>query len=90
MIKQEELLDLPLREVLENYCTVCNLECGYYYGIFRFDDVEQIIEEYNIEEEYSEAFQVESILVCEDLIGWDIKDYENLINIMENLGVNHK
>ena len=47
-MKFEELLDKPLREVLEEYCIVHNLECGGYYGIFKVSDIERIFNEYNI------------------------------------------
>ena len=33
----EELMELPLKEVLENYSAVMSLECGYYYGILLAD-----------------------------------------------------
>ena len=32
-MKIEDLLDLTLREILEKYGAVRNLECGYFYGI---------------------------------------------------------
>lgn len=87
----EEILDLPLREILENYCTVCNLECGYYYGVFKIEDIDEIFEHYNVNE-YEEAFQVEDLIHC-DVIGTyqdEVRDYNTLVRIMENLGVSKK
>ena len=50
-------MDLTLREVLENYVVLHNLECGYYYGLAKADDVEKLFKKYNIEEDYPEAFR---------------------------------
>ena len=91
-MKINDLLDLTLREILEKYCIVQNLECGYIYGVFKQDDVERIYEEYNVEEEYPEAFGVDNMISDEILVSYDedIRDYATLIRIMENLGVNKK
>jgi hypothetical protein len=90
-MKLEELLDLTLREIVNTYCVVWNLECGYAYGIFKIEDIDQIIEEYNVLEEYPEAFSPEPLIshevtdVCEE-----IRDYEVLTRIMDNLGINKR
>ena len=90
-MKIEDLMDLTLREVLETYCAVHNLECGYYYGIFKISDVEKILKEYNVEEDYPEAFCAESLLTDDELRDIDeIRDYNILINIMNNLGISKK
>ena len=34
----EELLNLPLKEILENYSAVVSLECDYIYGISSDED----------------------------------------------------
>lgn len=89
-MKFNELLDLTLREVLENYCTVLNLECGYHYGIFKQEDIEQIFEEYNINE-YPEAFAVEPLISSEILDGVEeVKGYKSLVKIVNNLGISKK
>ena len=67
-------------ELLQNYCIIYNLECGYAYGVFRIKDVDELIEHYNIEE-YPEAFSIENI---------EIRDYEVLERIMSNLGISKK
>ena len=67
----EELLDLTLREVLENYCTVCNLECGYYYGVFKKDDIDELYEHYNVEE-YTEAFFVDEFMKSD--VGFSLQE----------------
>lgn len=82
------LLDLTLREILEEYCTIHNLECGGYYGVFQQNDVEQIFKEYNIDE-YPEAVHCEP-LVDDEIIDLTVKGRDSLIRIMENLGINKK
>ena len=87
----EELMELPLKEVLENYSAVMSLECGYYYGIFKDDDIGKVYSEYNIDEEYPEAFAPEPLINeeltdCTEVIG----DYAKLERIMDNLGINKK
>lgn len=87
----DELLDLPLREVLENYSAVGSLECGYWYGIFNDKDIKKITDNYNIEEEYPEAFGVMNLIDDELILDCDeIGDYDKLVRIMENLGINKK
>lgn len=87
-----DLLDLTLREILDKYCAILNLECGYYYGIFKFEDVDQIYEEFNVEEDYPDGFCVESIVNDELVVDFDesVKDYDTLLRIMSNLGVSRK
>ena len=90
-MKYEDLLDLTLREVLEKYCAVHNPECCFYYGIFKLEDVNKICEEYNVDDEYPEAFCPESIFVDDCLMECDeIRDYDTLVRIMDNLGVSKK
>ena len=89
-MKLDDLLDLTLREILEQYCTVINLECGFHYGIFKQDDVEKIIEEYNINE-YPEGFHVDSLIPSEILdLCEEVKEYGSLVKIVNNLGVSKK
>ena len=83
------LLDLTLREILDNYCVVCNLECGYCYGVFKQEDVEKIFEKYNVAE-YEIAFAPESLLDEERLPTNEIRSYETLETIINNLGISEK
>lgn len=91
-MKINDLMDLTLREILENYVVVQNLECGYYYGIFKQEDVDQIYEEYNIDKDYPEAFSPEGLVSDEIIVDYDapVRDYDTLVRIMENLGVSKK
>ena len=86
-----DLMEMTLKEVLDKFCAVMSPECGYYYGIFKYEDVEEIYNEYNIDEEYPEAFYPEplineELMDCENPVG----DYAKLERIMDNLGINKK
>ena len=87
-----DLLDLPLREVLDNYISVESLECGYKYGITKIDDANKIFDEYNIQEDYAEAFYADNLISDELLIDCDkpILSYEKLETICNNLGISKK
>ena len=87
-MKIDDLLDLTLREILEKYRVLYNAECGFYYGVFRVDDINRIFEMYAISED-SEEVVVESIVVNDVLfhIDSDVKDYPELVKIMKNLGI---
>ena len=69
-MKIKDLMDLTLGEILEKYCAVYNLECCYYYGITEIDKIDEIFENYNIEE-YSEAFNIENLINDELLLSSD-------------------
>ena len=88
----DDLLDLTLRDVFEKYVIIENLECGYYYGIAPVELIKEIYEEYNIEEKYPEAFDVQSIIQDEILADCskELIDYEKLKRIMNNLGIGRK
>ena len=91
-MKINDLMDMTLREVLENFVTVHNLECGYYYGVFRAEDIDEIFQNYNVEEDYPEAFCVENLIDDEIIVSHDdeVRSYKTLVTIMENLGISKK
>ena len=86
----EQFLNMTLREVLDTYCAIYSLECGYHYGVSTFDTVEEIIREYNVLDEYPEAFAIENIISDEviDSMENGLLSYEKLEVIMDNLGIN--
>ncbi len=85
-------MNMKLKDALDKYCAVFNLECGYYYGISTYDTVEDLYEKYNIDEEYPEAFEVEPLIHHEilDSIEDGLMSNEKLIRIMNNLGISEK
>lgn len=87
-----ELLDMKLKDILEQYIAVHNDECDYWYGIASFEDMEKLYENYNIHEEYPDAFSP-SLIVSKELEIYARKPlltYEKLENIMKNLGIPKK
>ena len=87
----KELYDLTVGELLDEYCLLENLECGYYYGLVRLDFLDEVYEEYNIREEYPEAFDPQSIIPDEILVMEDsIISYDKLIRILRELGISKK
>lgn len=91
-MKINDLLDKTLREVLDEYGAIYNPECGYYYGVASFDDIDELYHEYKIEEQYPEAFEVENLISDEILVAFDedLVSYERLKKIMRNLDIDKK
>lgn len=93
MTKLTNLLNLKLGEVLEQYVQIYNAECGYLYGIADLDDIDRLYSEYNIDEDYPEAFMPEDLIhhelniYSEDM---EVMSYEKLETIMKNLGITKK
>lgn len=85
----EELLDLSLREVLDNYASVESLECGYFYGVVSFDDLEKLFEMYDIGSDCS-SFYVDSLINHELIDKNNILGIDDLVKIMDNLGIDKK
>lgn len=87
-MKINDLYDLTLGELLEEYCILYNEECGYIYGITSYDLVERMFDEYDIES-YSEAMVVNSLISDELIINdnEDLIDYDKISRIMKNLGI---
>ena len=51
-MKVDDLWDKTVKEVLEEYCILYSPECDYNYGICRWDDANDMYEEYDLEEQY--------------------------------------
>jgi len=93
LTKLAELLDMKVGDVLERYVQIFNGECCFLYGIAELDDVERLYHEYNIKEEYPEAFIMENLIddklniYSEDA---EVMSYEKLEVLMKNLGIRKK
>ena len=48
----DDLYEMKVKDLLEEFCLVYSPECDYHYGIARWDDVGEIWEEYDLEEQY--------------------------------------
>ena len=87
-MKIENLMNLTLGELLDNYCILFNEECGYVYGITSFDLAEKMFEEFDIDS-YSEAMVVNNLLPDEIIFNSneDLIDYDKICSIMQSLGI---
>ena len=89
-MKIDDLVDKPLREVLEEYCVVFSPECDYYYGITKWEDANSIYEEFDLEEEY--CFNGDYLIP----LSYGFEEGENILSlkdlkqIMAKLGVAKK
>ena len=93
MTKLTELLNMKLMDILEKYVQIYNAECGYLYGIADLDDVDRLYSEYNIDNDYPEAFMPEDLIHHELNIyseDAEVMTYEKLETIMKNLGITKK
>ena len=57
----DDLLDMKLKDILENYSVLWNYECAYPYGICPQDLVERMYDEYDVQS-YWEAMTTEIIM----------------------------
>lgn len=91
-MKIEDLMDMTLREVLDSYGAIYNPECGYYYGIASFEDIDELYYEYDIDEVYPEAFEVENLIRDEIIVAFDeeLISFNRLEKIMKNLDIPKK
>ena len=55
-----DLYNMPLRNVLTDYCIVYSPECDYYYGVTKWDDALQMETEFDLEDEY--CFAADSLI----------------------------
>ena len=89
-MKIDDLMKKTVEEVLDEYCIAFSPECDYNYGIARWDDVNRIHEEFDIEEQY--FFSGDSLIpidYCFDY-GEDILELQDLKRIMGILGIAKK
>ena len=90
-----DLMDLTLREILENYVSIQSLECGYFYGVAPVTELEKIDKKYDLKtylDENGETFYVNDLIHHELLLD-DSKPLltaEKLSLILDNLDVPKK
>lgn len=78
-MKLLELLDLPLKEILDKYCLLWSAECCYIYGITTHKAINEIADKYNICDEPS--LVAEPILFNIDLLA-EFEDENNPAEIL--------
>lgn len=89
-MKIDELMKMTVEDVLNEYCIAFSPECDYNYGIARWDDCNQIHEEFDLEDQY--CFSGDSLIpldYCFDY-GEDVLDLKDLRRIMGILGIAKK
>ena len=91
-MKLTEILDLTLREILNEYCILYSAECDYIYGVTTHDVIEEMNDKYDLCDEPSIA--VDSLINMEVLgeledaqNDKEILTMENIEAIIENLGL---
>jgi len=86
----DDLLEMTVAEVLENFCVVYSPECDYNYGIAKWYDVNQIWEEFDLEEQY--CFDGDYLIPIDYGFdsGEDVLELKDLKQIMARLGIAKK
>lgn len=86
-MKIDDLMDLTVRELLDEYCITYSPECDYNYGIARWGDVAQIYDEFDLEDHY--CFSGDSLIpldYCFDS-GEEVLTLDDLRCLMDKLGI---
>lgn len=57
-----DLLDMTIRDLLEEYCVLFSPECGYYYGLATIEDAQKVFEDYLKDCSEHPSFSAEPII----------------------------
>ena len=83
----DDLYEMKVKDLLEEFCLVYSPECDYHYGIARWDDVGEIWEEYDLDEQY--CFEGDYLIPMD--YGFDegesVLTLKDLKCIMDKLGI---
>ena len=87
----DDLMDMKLKDILENYCVLWNYECAYPYGVCSQELVERMYDEYDVQS-YWEAMTTEPVINFQvlEISDKDLIDWEKIGIIMDNLGIMRK
>lgn len=86
----DDLLDMKVREVLDEFCVAFSLECDWFYGVARWEDVNKMFEEYDLEDEYCFAGEGLVNYGLEMSESDQVLEVEDLRRILDNLGIEKK
>lgn len=83
----DDLMQMTVGELLNEYCILYSPECDYNYGIGRWDDVNQIYEEFDLEEQY--CFSGDSLIPLDYSFdeGEKVLTLDDMRHIMDVLGI---
>mgnify|MGYP006896772607 CR=1 FL=1 len=86
----KELLDMKLRDVLDEFCIVFSPECDWFYGIGRWDDVSAMYDEYDLEDEvcFDGDFLIQYALDIDEEA--DVLDLDHMRRILDCIGIEKK
>ena len=86
----DDLMEMRVIDLLEEYCLVYSPECDYHYGIARWEDANQIYEEFDLEEQY--CFDGDYLIPID--YGFDsgepVLELKDLRCVMSKLGIAKK
>ena len=89
-MKIDDLMEMKVRDLLDEYCVVYSPECGYNYGISRWEDVNKIPDEFDLEDHYcfSGNFLIPIDYGFDE--GEEVLTLKDLKCIMDKLGIAKK
>lgn len=83
----DDLMEMKVKDVLDEFCILYSPECDYNYGIGRWDDANKIYEEFDLEEQY--CFSGDSLIPID--YGFDngekVLTLDDMRCIMDKLGI---
>lgn len=86
----DDLMEMKVKDVLDEFCILYSPECDYNYGIGRWDDANKIYEEFDLEEQY--CFSGDSLIPID--YGFDngekVLTLDDMRCIMNKLGIIRK
>lgn len=86
----DDLMKMTVEDLLNEYCVLYSPECDYNYGIGRWDDANEIYEEFDLEDQY--CFSGDSLIPLD--YGFDggekVLDLDDMRRIMAMLGIAKK
>lgn len=89
-MKIDDLYNMKVIDLLEEFCLVYSPECGYNYGITRWDDAKLMWDEYQLKDEY--CFNADSLIPID--YGFDsgepVLEENDLRKILDYLGIQKK
>ena len=86
----KDLLDMKFGDVLDEYCIVYSPECDWFYGIGKWDEVQAMWDEYDLEEEV--CFDGDFLLQYGMEIDFEneVLDEDHLRRILDCIGIKKK
>ena len=87
----EDLLDLPLRTVLEQYCVLYNSEFGFSWGVVSYELAESLFKEFDVDDDFADRIRIVGLIGSDVLeLDKELSNRESVVRIMDDLGVSRK